>query len=387
MKLSVLTASVSRNAGGLFTSVRKLTQAVEKLGVVCSVSAIEDEHTAEDLTEWAPLVIRTYSRLGPGFFPISQSMLNAVVESEPDIQHAHGIWQYPSIIDLAAKNKSKVPYVISPRGMLDPWALRNSAWKKKLAGWLFENRHLRGAACIHALCESEAESIRAYGLKNPIAVIPNGIDLPQGTEPMQPSPLQRAWEGCKVLLFLGRVHPKKGLVPLIQAWDKLSQDRRDWKLAIAGPDENGHRAEVEALIGKFDLSDSVRVVGPKYRLEKRAWLQHADAYVLPSFSEGFPMAVLEAMAYKLPVLMTPQCNFPEAFAVEAAICSEPTSDQLADGLKKLFTMSAQNRREMAERGYELVKAHYTWPIVAGQMISVYRWLLGRGERPECVREG
>jgi glycosyltransferase involved in cell wall biosynthesis len=383
MKLGVVTTCVSKNAGGLYVSVRKMTQAIAACGVDCTIFGLKDEHTAEDLKAWAPLDVCVYPRRGPRFFPVSMSMRKAVLESEPDILHTHGIWLYPSLVDLAARRERKTPYVVSPRGMLDPWAVNNSACKKKLAGWVFENKHLSRAACIHALCESEYKSIRAYGLKNPVCIIPNGVDLPEDRVRLAPPWADVVEGGRKVMLFLGRIHPKKGLPNLIEAWSILKPE--EWILAIAGWDQAGHENKLKKLVKDLRLEKDIIFPGPVFDEKKKASLQNVDAFILPSLSEGLPMSVLEAWSYGLPVLMTKECNIPEGFAAKAAVEVKPEPDSIAEGLKSFFSLPTPERKEMGLSGRSLVETKFSWPRIAGEMIGVYQWILGQGPQPECVK--
>jgi len=387
VKLSVLSASVSRKAGGLFTSVRKLTQAMQKNDVSCQVHAFKDKHTEVDVGAWDSLDVVVHSRKGLPFFPVSDSMRHAVINSRPDIVHCHGLWLYPSLVDLSVKRRLNVPYVVSPRGMLDPWAVQNSAWKKKLIGVLFENQHLHSAACIHALCLSEADSIRVYGLQNPIAVIPNGIDLPEQQRFALPPWHGEIENGRKVLLYLGRLHPKKGLPSLLTAWKQAKEktNAAEWILAIAGWDQGGHEDELKQQVVALNLEREVIFLGSQYGEAKAACYHHADAFVLPSFSEGLPMVVLEAWAYGLPVLMTPQCNIPEGFMAEAAIRIEPNPDDVASGLLTLFSMNVEDRIKIGQKGVVLVKENFTWEKIATEMHGVYQWVLQGGQAPDCVR--
>jgi poly(glycerol-phosphate) alpha-glucosyltransferase len=397
MKLSVLTASVSQNAGGLFTSVRRLTELIQKDGVACQVHAFQDERTDADVDAWASLDVVTYVKKGLSFFPISLPMQNAVIDSHPDILHCHGIWQYPSFVDLVVKRKLGTPYVISPHGMLDSWAVRNSSWKKKVAGWAFEDRHLKGASCIHALCQSEADAIRAYGIKNPIAVVPNGMDLPDFAPSM--FNVQRSTKRYR-LLFLGRIHPKKGLRELIEAWSVVQGDwKNDWELVIAGWDDGGHLGCLEKLASSLGLQwtldelasdlfpppSALRFVGPIFGVEKEALLRSVDAFILPSFSEGLPMSLLEAWSYGLPVIMTPQCNTPIGFDLAAAIRIDPEVKSIAQGLHQFFSLSEEDLKAMGQRGRRLVEGQFNWKKIAEDMINVYKWILDGGTPPDCVR--
>jgi glycosyltransferase involved in cell wall biosynthesis len=304
--------------------------------------------------------------------------------------------------------------------MLDPWALQNSRWKKQIAGWLFENEHLKSAACLHALCESEAQAIRQLGLRNPICVIPNGIDLPEmrNAEYGLRNP---PWEGHidsrrKVLLYLGRIHPKKGLVNLIKAWARVNAERgmrnAEWVLAIAGWDQGGHEAELKQLATELgipwsDIRDSLPspprpgrgqgavsslssirfppssllFLGPQFDDAKAACYANCDAFILPSCSEGLPLVILEAWAFGKPVLMTPECNLPEGFEAIAAIRIETNVGAIVSGLNSMLTVRDSALSELGTSGLRLVRKKYTWDIVAGQFYLVFQWLLSGGPQP------
>ena len=440
-----ITGSVSRNAGGLFNSVRRLSQTLAELpNTDITVMGLQDAFSEQDKKEWLPLVPSLHLARRPRTFGFSPGLRHDLFTRCLDLVHTHGIWQYPSVLALQWHRRTAKPHVVSPRGMLDAWALRNSRWKKRIAAWLFENAHLREAACIHALCKSEAESIRAYGLKNPIAIIPNGIDIPElGKQKAESSHLPWAAyveSGRKVLLYLGRIHPKKGLVNLLKAWKQASgqlsvvsgpvvsgpvvrSQSSDWVLAIAGWDQAGHEAELKRLatglgipwadvreapsplwgeggrrpdeMRPIEVSNpsnilqpppSLVFIGPQFGDDKAACYANCDAFILPSFSEGLPMVVLEAWAYARPVLMTPECNLPEGFAADAAICIEPNVASIGRALEDLFRTPHSALRAMGENGRSLVAEKFAWPKIAVEMKSVYEWLLGGGAKPACLAD-
>jgi poly(glycerol-phosphate) alpha-glucosyltransferase len=279
--------------------------------------------------------------------------------------------------------------MISPHGMLDPWALKHSGWKKRIASALYELGHLRRAACLHALCDAEYNAIRAFGLSNPVCMIPNGVD-PVGRRALGPPPWRSELpEKANVLLYLGRLHPKKGLANLLKGWGELRRTGgdadRNWYLVIAGWDQGGHRASLEALVLREGIGGGVRFVGPQFGPDKEATFRSADAFVLPSFSEGLPIVVLEAWAHGLPVLMTPHCNLPEGFARRAALSIEPSPGSIAGQVHALLVMSDDRRREIGDRGRELASTEFNWNRIAAQLASVYRWISASGPRPDCVR--
>ncbi len=388
MNVLMVTASVSRNAGGIFHSVRSLSR---ELAGSCQVEVVSlrDAFSAADAGVWRPLVPELFERVGPRQWGYSPGLKARIGRNGASVVHACGIWMYPTHAAADACRRKGIPLVISPRGMLDPWALRNSAWKKRLAGRLYENRNLRSAACVHALCESEYESIRAYGLTNPVAIIPNGIDLPADGPKPPPPWTDKVASGRKVTLFLGRIHPKKGLPNLIEAWGRLKAQNAtvadEWALVVAGWDQGGHEDQLKTMVSEKGLGGDVLFLGPAFDDAKAACLQNADAFILPSFSEGLPMSVLEAWSYSLPVVMTSECNIPEGFGAAAAIEIRPQADSIADGVKRLLSMPDAERRQMGANGRDLVAAKFAWPRIAAQMIDVYKWVLGQGPQPACVR--
>lgn len=376
MKVLFLTYSLSRNAGGLFFSVRSLARQLLDSGIKSYAVAPHDALTDCDAEKWAPVPVSTYPVLGPKSLGFSTGIEPLI--GTPDIQHMHGIWMYQSHVNRRTARAANTPYVISPRGMLDAWALRNSGWKKKISGALYEQKHLRDAACLHALCESEAASMREFGLTNPICVIPNAVDLPEI------SPVDREESRRKTLLFLGRIHPKKGLVQLINAFARISPSvRKDWSVQIAGWDQN-HQRELEQLAFDRGVGADIQFLGPKFNEEKKRLYEECDAFVLPSHSEGLPMSVLEAWSYGKPTVITTACNLPEGTRHNAAIECEPSIDGLETSLCNLFSLRRSEREQLGKNARQLVEQQFTWEIVAEKMSEVYRWLLGQAQRPETV---
>lgn len=384
MKICVL-SGITRNAGGLFYAVSSLYKGLTQQGVVVSVVGRADVSLQRDLKTWGPVPVLSYKAYGP--LGSSIKLRRLLKNSDAELVHQHGLWMDDQWAALQWQKQTRKPVLISSHGMLDPWAVKNSAWKKKLIGRLFANESLCKAFCIHALCRSEAGSIRAYGQKNPIAVIPNGIDLPELQEFISLPWHGKIENGRKVLLYLGRLHPKKGLPYLLTAWKQAKEKTNDddWTLAIAGWGQGGHEDELREQVAALVLEGQVVFLGSQFGEAKAACYHHADAFVLPSFSEGLPMVVLEAWAHGLPVLMTPQCNIPEGFAADAAFKIEPNCNDIAAGLLALFSMNDAERIQMGQRGLELVKEKFTWTKVAADMHAVYQWVLGGGQAPDCVR--
>jgi poly(glycerol-phosphate) alpha-glucosyltransferase len=380
MKVGFLVSSVSREAGGLFQSVRGLGKAVASTDANVCVFGIRDEQSAVDLQEWQPLSVQTF-RPRLRVWGYSNQLAPAMLKADLDILSVHGLWKYCSVGSQRWHQQTGRPYVVHPHGMLDGWALQNARWKKRIAATLYEDQHLRGAACLRALSEPEARSIRAYGLRNPICVIPNGIDLPEVRE----DDAKTHSENRKTLLYLGRLHRKKNLGNLIRAWNKTLNspggNSDSWVLAIAGWDQGGYESELKRIAA----GASVVFLGPRFGSEKSECYRRCDAFILPSFSEGLPMTVLEAWSYAKPVLMTPECNLPEGFPAKAAVQIGTTAEEIVTGLKELVEMSDDDRAAMGTRGHTLVATRFSWPRIGEQMRAVYEWMLAGGAPPETIR--
>lgn len=388
MKIGILVSSTSRNAGGLLEAVSKLTlHTLQPPQYQVATFSLQDTNTQRDLAAWNNLEVFNFPTVPPHAFGYAPKLLGALLRRNIDIVHVHGIWMYPQLACwLWAKHQNK-PYVVSPHGMLDPWAIKHSRWKKMPAELLYSNAQLKGAACIHALCISEAQSVRAYGLRNPICVIPNGIDLPAATTLGDPPWRSALPSESRVLFYLGRLHPKKGLSQLFHAWAAVRRSDRPadtWHLVIAGWDQDGHELELKKLAQQLGIQDSTHFIGPQFDAAKHACYRHADACVLPSFSEGLPMTILEAWSYALPVLMTPECNLPEGFSAGAALRIENSPESIAAGLSQLFSMDESERQAIGARGLDLVKRQFQWEKIAQDMRDVYAWILGQGPQPTCV---
>jgi poly(glycerol-phosphate) alpha-glucosyltransferase len=377
--LVYLTDSLTRAAGGLFDAVRSLALEVEKhQRYAPAVIGLDDPDAELDRFLWGRIDTTVLPVLGPRAFGYAPGLLETLQSKEPDLVHVHGLWMYPSLAVVRWSRRSK-PYVVSPHGMLDSWALKNSRWKKQIAAAVYENRHLHGAACLHALNQAEAKAIRAYGLRNPICVIPNGIGIPEKWE-------ERAERETHTLLYLGRLHPKKGLAGLIEAWSMVRRkaEQAGWRLKIAGWDQSGHRTELEALTRKLGAGSSVSFLGPRFGEAKAECFREASAFILPSLSEGLPMTILEAWSWRLPVIMTPECNLSEGEDAGASIMARNGIESLSAALSRLFSMNKSELEAMGAKGLRLVEDQFQWPRVAQQMTAVYDWILGFSPKPDCV---
>ena len=277
--------------------------------------------------------------------------------------------------------------MISVHGNLNPIALKSARLKKQIALGLFEKTYLENASCLHALNEKEYRHIRDFGLKNPVCIIPNGVNLPNNKLKKKIDWRQKETiKNKKILLYLSRIHPGKGLELLIDSWNKVKDlgAKHNWHLVIVGWGNDSYVKEIKNRVRVNNLNDHISFVGAYFGEDKAACYAQSDAFILPSFHEGLPTVVLEAWSYKLPVLMTTACNLPEGFEHNAAISLDLNEDSFCQKLEKLFLLKKEERTEMGLNGYGLVVDYFNWDFVANRFLSVYSWILNKAKKPDCV---
>jgi glycosyltransferase involved in cell wall biosynthesis len=305
-----------------------------------------------------------------------------------DIIHGHGLWLHTNwITGRYARNSSK-PLVISPRGSLLPRRLAHSSIKKEIAALLFDRSNLRYASCIHATSEIEYESVRAYGLDNPVAVIPNGVaETLLDTTLSENALVERFPEikNKKIILYLSRLSWEKGLPLLAAAWAKLAAQFADWHLLIAGKGESQYEEEIRRIFDSKGLSARVTWTGLLLGREKISAYAVADLFVLPTHSENFGLVVAEALAAGVPVITTHGAPWNELVEYGCGWWVPIDEDDLAEALRVALSLPDAERRRMGENGRQLVLKKYSWDAIAKNMMEVYQWVLSGGIVPPCVR--
>lgn len=301
-----------------------------------------------------------------------------VAATRAAVVHDHGIWLASNRVAARASAEARVPRIVSPRGMLSPWALAHRRWKKRIAWRAFQRRDLESAAALHATSELEAEEIRAAGIGSPIAVVPNGVYLPplRQSRPLEPGRTRR-------FLFLSRIHPKKGLESLIDAWALGAPE--GWELVVAGPDERGHRAKIEKRALALGPGAAIRFRGPVSDTEKWDLYCSADVFVLPTSSENFGVVVAEALASGVPVITTRAAPWSALAERRCGWWIDLGPEPLAAALREAAQTGDEERHAMGIRGRRLVEERFGWPAIARRMLAVYRWLADEADAPEWVR--
>jgi glycosyltransferase involved in cell wall biosynthesis len=356
--------------GGLGSSAIALHSHMEQAGlhsVLCATYGTAPQPAGHG--------IKQYRRVGPDFLYYSPAMIKdaPALVRDSDVAHGHGLYVGPNLIFGREARRQRKALVYHVHGMFEPYILRRSRWKKRLVHGLFEDRNIRDVRFWRALTATEADQIAATGARQPIVVIPNGLDVADFIRPAAPdqpirTPLvERLTKRCRRLLFLGRIHPKKGLTLLLPAWARLCPKAMDWELVIAGPDEGGHLEEVRAGARALGIEDRVVFTGLMQGQDKVRLLHSADVFVLPSFSEGFPMSVLEALACEVPVVVTRESNVGDLMADGAGWECGASVDSIAESLGHALFASESERTERGARGRRAVEARYGWPSVVNAL--------------------
>jgi glycosyltransferase involved in cell wall biosynthesis len=311
----------------------------------------------------------------------SQGLSNALRDAAltADVIQNHGLWLMPNVRAGVAAASGPRPLIISPRGMLAPAALGFSRLKKRAFWALLQGPTVRGAACIHATSEQEYEEVRSFGLTNPVAIIPNGIDLPElATQP----PAESA--PARIVLSLGRIHPKKGLGCLLHAWSKVEAGCRGWRLKIVGPPEAGHDEELRALAMALGLT-RVSIEGPLYGDAKTTAYRDADLFVLPTLNENFGLTVAETLAAGTPAISTKGAPWSGLEREGCGWWIDHGVEPLAAALAHAMTLPREALKAMGNKGREWMMQKFSWDRIAHDMLDVYLWLARSAEPPASVR--
>jgi poly(glycerol-phosphate) alpha-glucosyltransferase len=270
------------------------------------------------------------------------------------------------------------PLFYSQRGVFDPARLRFRAWKKSLYIRLVERPLMRQAAGLIALTEEEIASFRAFGLKTPIHLVPNGIDVTRFRRQPQPAALARLEiaEDQQLILFLGRIHETKGPDVLVDAFVRIAQQHPKAVLVIAGHDEQGLLAALRTKIDAADLGHRLRCPGLVTGELKLDLLARADLFVLPSVGEGLSMAILEALASGTPVVISRECNLPVVERAAAGAVVNRNAVDVAQGISK-FLSNPDLLRDTGQRAFELARDEFGWPPILDRLESIYAGALTR----------
>jgi glycosyltransferase involved in cell wall biosynthesis len=371
--------SVAEEASGPSYSVPALCGGLHDIG--WSVSLLTIGAPGEDGDRGFP-----HRRFAPNFadLPLLRSMRHSrglrraiIAEAEAGaVLHAHGLWLMANVYPGWAARDLKTQLVMSPRGMLGEAALDFSRHRKKAMWRLLQGAAARRADLVHATSDQEFDDVRRFGLTQPVAVIPNGIHVPD-----LPSSNMAA---RRTLLSLGRLHPKKGLDKLLAGWREVENAFPDWDLVIAGPSEVGYLDQLQTMVAQWGLS-RVSFPGPLYGEQKVAAYESASLFIMTTLNENFGMTVAEALSLGVPVICTMGAPWAGLDAQGCGWWIDDGPEDIAAALARGMAMAPVDLREMGLRGRTWMQADFSWQAIANEMGRVYDWLKGSGPLPSSVR--
>ena len=376
MKVCIAISTIDKTAGGPSRSVPLLAKGLVKCGVDVTIVTIATSSMNLGVLENSGVKLKILKSL-------SYSSLKIFIESERfDIIHSQNLWEpFYHYISIIAQ-KTGIPYIMTPRGTLEPWSLSQKKYKKKLALALYQKRDLNKSSCILATATMEAENIRKVGINSPIAVIPNGLDVKE-YDCRKISSCERV---KKQILFLSRIHKKKGIELLIEAWSVLANNYKDWQVIIAGNGEQEYITELNNIIHNAGLQTSVKIEGPVFGKDKIKLYQESALFVLPSYSENFGMVIAEAMACGLPVITTKSTPWGVLNEKSLGWCIELSKDSLVEAINMALSLGQTKLFNMGSKASEYISSTLQYEKVAELNKSVYEWILGKKIKPTYINQ-
>ena len=376
MKVIHVISKITEEAAGPSYSVPRLCESLIDNHVDLELITLNENNSPFHL----PYLKKFPFGIGPkrlGISPKMKKWLHHEVKSgRVNIIHNHGLWMMPNVYPFSAIGGYKCPLIVSPRGTLSKYALNRSALQKKIFWYLYQRSVLRGAKCFHATAESEYQDIRRLGFKQPVCILPNGIDVPELFEKIK--------DDRRQLLFLGRIHPIKGIDNLLRAWAAVEKKFPKWDLHIAGPDNDGYLVEMKALAIELKLA-RVIFVGPIYGKEKLQAYREADLYILPSRSENFGMTVAESLAAGTPAIVSTGAPWQGLQSEGAGWWVDIGVQPLIACLEETLSLTPYALSLKANAGRDWMLREFSWQKIGIQFSEVYRWLIEGGETPSCIR--
>lgn len=327
-----------------------------------------------DRSRWAGIKINAFENRFAGGIRYCPAAGQAVKAWQPTLIHTHGLWTHFSVNALTAAKHASVPRIVSPHGMLEDWAFNHHKARKLPLWWAWEKKALNTATAIHVTSNTEAAAVRRRGIRAPIFVVPLGIDMSDTSDTTEGQPVS----SDRTALFLSRLHPKKGLLDLIEAWSIVRPE--GWKLVVAGPSEMGEAERAAERIEALGLGQQISLIGPVVSANKGAAFASADLFILPSYSENFGLVVLEALHCGTPTLTTDQTPWTDLAEAGCGWVVSPGTAGLVPALRHATSLSRQELAAMAPACRQYAQP-YTWPQTVSKLREVYGWAVGTNPMP------
>lgn len=365
MKVDLVTPSISRDAGGVAPAMINLAGRLSNINSEYEFNIRCLNPINNNIDVDSRIVLNSYDRTFPKSIGMSNSLLAAASNTSANLIHTHGIWMATSRYQNISYKKNNTPFIISPHGMLDPWILNRGKLKKYIARFLYENYSWKNCYSFHALNLSEADSIRKIVPSSRIEIIPNGINIPV---------YEKKEFGSKKFLFLGRFHEKKNVHNLIHAVNGIDQriyDNEKFVLILAGWGDEKYISTLKQLIADGH-PERFQWVGPIFGEDKEKLFRKCHAFILPSFSEGMPMAILEALSFGLIVLMSRFCNLGSMIDHGIALDTGVDINSIQNCIVDFLNIEIHKLRIMSNESYNFVDNRYSWKVVAPLFDSFYK---------------
>lgn len=386
MKILHVVAGLWEHTGGPAEVIPKLCESLMRENCEVTLASIDGPHSESILDcEKNGVEVLSFSVHNPSPIRYSSDLATYIKNNIEffDVVHNHGHWLYPNWVAFKYAKKTGTPLVTTPHGTLVPGMLARSRLKKWLSWQLVDKYLIDYASVIHALSSAEKnEMVPKVGKVNckKIITIPNGVDIWSLKKPINLYRRFPQLDQKKIILFLSRVHPIKGIMDLLETWKLICDQNTDWHLLVVGPIEKEIEFHLNKLLQEPQLKKSTTLAGPIYGSARKEVFALADVFILPSYGEGLPTVLLEALSCQLPVICTNECNFIEAESAGAAFSGSAGKDVLLSNLLKMLKLSDGDRKNMGKIGLELIKKKYLWKTVAQSWIKTYTKLLTNNQK-------
>ena len=378
MNICIFTDTIDKKDGGPSRSVPILVKGLAEVGCNVTLMTLKtDDMNSHVLDNSSAHIVVLDSN------PSKDALEQQIIDGKFDIIHAQGIWMpiYNEMVKICRKHG--IPYVMTPRGALEPWCLEHKKWKKKLAMMLYQKKDLQNATAILTTADMEAQHLRDLGIKTPLAVIPNGIDVTE----YQCRPADYLPNVKKQIVFLSRIHQKKGIEILINVWEKMRADFPDWNVVIAGNGEEVYIELLKGVISSKGLSDVVEIIPPIFGEAKHKLYMESSLFVLPTYSENFGMVIAEALACGVPVVTTNGTPWQELNDEKIGWCVDLSEENIEKAIREALALPAEELSAMGQKGSKHINDNYLYTSVAKKNIELYKWILEGGEIPEFMYKG
>ncbi len=378
MKILILASNLSNEAGGYSESSFLLRDKLDKI----------KKNKAFLFGFWKSNILRVNHKMtdkinifSSGFinkFPFSISYFRKIEKINPDIIDVQGLWSSCTIFNLLYNLFHPTPYIVTPRGMLEKWAMERSYLKKRIFYYLFEKLHLKKAKCLRATSMLEVKTFKNLGFANPIINIPNSIKIPVIKKKKLPKNKKKFR-----LLFLSRIHPKKGISDLLYAWKEIQGLYPNWELVICGYDELKYKKKMINLAASLKLE---RVIWKNFVLgkERDKLYRSSDLFILLSYSENFGLVIAEALSYQIPVITTINTPWIELNKNKCGWGIDLKKNQIVKTLNTAMNISRKQKFEMGKRGRKWMLKEFSEKSIGIKMDKVYKWIKNKGPKPKDI---